>query len=180
MTGHYTVKSQYSEAQSKVYLFIFVCMSTTSGHLEVVSSVSSLSFSEALEWFINRCRTLLYFYHGNNFKDYISELKILFDIVITANLWKDLGIAWRWMPISTPHMNALVERYLSILKTIVKETMGNKVLHLSQMTDMKICIDQYYNFLISHVRFIEKMSPQNISCIVPEIVQFFLIKMAVF
>ena len=47
MTGHYTVKSQESQVLTKVYLLIFVCMSTGSGHVEVVSSATSESFSEA-------------------------------------------------------------------------------------------------------------------------------------
>ena len=67
MTGHYyiktcnstveqnDVKARKSAVEEKVYLVIFVCMSTGSGHIEVVHDATSKSFAEAMSRFINRC-----------------------------------------------------------------------------------------------------------------------------
>ena len=96
MTGHYTVKSQESQVLTKVYLLIFECMSIGSGHVEVVSSATSESFSEALERFINRCGASFNILsdQGNNFRGYNSELKRISDTVTTSNLCKDKEITW--------------------------------------------------------------------------------------
>ena len=253
MTGHYTVKHHESQALTKVYLLIFVCMSTGSGHVEVVTSATSESFSEALEKFINRCGAPSYLLsdQGSNFKGYNVELKKLSDTVTTSNLCKDKGISWKWVPIGAPHMNGYVERHLGILKSIIKKTVGNKCLTLSQLETIttyaqaifnerplqvlnnsdesflpitpnmlvfgrnlrhfshnlvdynlndpdfkigkdlnvmakklrsnlaqvrKVWIEQYYTFLTSRDKLRNKMSPQNKSCIVPEVGQFVLIK----
>ena len=69
------------------------------------------------------------FYHsdqGSNFKGYSDELKRFSKTEIFRNFCQDQGIQWVWTPIGAPHMNGLVERYLGMLKTLMKKAMGNK------------------------------------------------------
>ena len=61
MTGHYFVKPDDSAVEQKVYLIIFVCMSTGSGHIEVVHNATSQCFAEAVGRFINRCGAPVFF-----------------------------------------------------------------------------------------------------------------------
>ena len=89
MTGHYYVKTRdstmeqndpkarKSAVEEKVYLVIFVCMSTGSGHIEVVHDATSKMFAEAVSRFINRCGAPRFFHsdQGSNFKGYSEELK---------------------------------------------------------------------------------------------------------
>ena len=76
MTGHYYVKSYDSTVEQKAYLIIFVCMSTGSGHIEVVHKATSECFAEAVERFVNRCGAPGFFHsdQGSNFKGYCEEL----------------------------------------------------------------------------------------------------------
>ena len=55
MTGHFYVNSYDSSVEQKAYLIIFVCMTTGSGHIEVVHKATSQCFAEAVERFVNRC-----------------------------------------------------------------------------------------------------------------------------
>ena len=46
------------------------------------------------------------------------------------------SIQWKWTPIGAPHKNGLVEKYLGMLKTIMKKAIGNKKLNISQLETM--------------------------------------------
>ena len=77
MTGHYYVKAHNSAVEQKVYLIIFVCMSTGSGHIEVVHDATSKCFAEAVAKFINRCGAPGFFTvtKGAILRDIVRNLK---------------------------------------------------------------------------------------------------------
>ena len=69
------------------------------------------------------------FFHsdqGSNFKGYSEELRKFSNAGVFQNFCQGQGIRWVWTPIGAPHMNGLVERYLAMLKTLMKKAMGNK------------------------------------------------------
>ena len=103
-------------------------MATGSGHIEVVHNATSSCFAEAVGRFINICGapSFLHSDQGSNFKGYSEELKRFSKTEIFQNFCHDRGIQWVWTPIGAPHMNGLVERYLGMLKTLMKKVMGDK------------------------------------------------------
>ena len=94
MTGHFFVRPDDSVVEQKVYLIIFVCMATGSGHIEVVHSATSECFAEAVGRFINRCGAPGFFHSDqeSNFKGYSDELKRFSEAEIFQNFCQDQGI----------------------------------------------------------------------------------------
>ena len=147
MTGHFFVRPDNSPVEQKVYLIIFVCMATGSGHIEVVHEATSKRFAEAVGRFINRCGAPAFFHsdQGSNFKGYSEELRNLSNEQVFQNFCQDQGIQWKWTPIGAPHMNGLVERYLGMLKTLMKKAMGNKKMNISQLETVATYAQSIFN-----------------------------------
>ena len=122
-------------------------MSTGLGHIEVVHDATSESFVEAVSKFINRCGAPRFFHsdQGSNFKGYSEELKKISKSEIFQNFCKDQGIQWVWTPIGAPHMNGLVERYLGMLKTLMKKAMGKKKMTISQLETVATYAQSIFN-----------------------------------
>ena len=75
MTGNFFVRPDDSVVEQKVYLIIFVCMATGSGHIEVVHNATSKCFAEVVGRFINRCRATGFFHsdQGSNLRDLVMS-----------------------------------------------------------------------------------------------------------
>ena len=75
MTGHYFIKDKYGHAK-KVYLIVFVCASTGSGHIEIAMDASVEAFSNSFERFCSRngVPDKIISDQGNNSKAYNNEL----------------------------------------------------------------------------------------------------------
>ena len=147
MTGHFFVRPDDSVVEQKVYLIIFVCMATGSGHIEVVHDATSKSFAEAVGRFINRCGAPDFFHsdQGSNFKGYSEELKSFSNEETFLDFCKVQGIQWKWTPIGAPHMNGLVERYLGMLKSLMKKAVGNKKMTISQLETVATYAQSIFN-----------------------------------
>ena len=130
MTGHMLTREHGSDEITKVYFIVFVCMATGIGHIEMTPDASSESFSRAFQRFTARrgVPKIVVSDQGSNFKGFNKELKEIAESSIIYNYLTESGIDWKWTPIGDPHFNGYVERSLSILKSIMKKSIGNKIL----------------------------------------------------
>ena len=112
MTGHEWVVENRSKEVSKVYFLFFVCVSTGSGHVEMLPDASSSSFANAFDRFVSRrgMPAVLISDHGSNFKGFESELKQLSEDPALESFLYEKGLLWRWTPIGAPHFNGYIER----------------------------------------------------------------------
>ncbi|XP_057335432.1 uncharacterized protein LOC130674179 [Microplitis mediator] len=108
---------------NKVWICVFVCLSTSAVHLEIVSDYSSSGFIAALRRFISRSGICITFYSdcGTTFKGAEHDLNRLFtrgnqesrEILdhITVN-----SIAWHFHPLAVSHMGGKWEVAVKSLK----------------------------------------------------------------
>ena len=147
MTGHMLTKEHGSNELNKVYFIVFVCMSTGAGHIEMTPDASSESFSKAFQRFTARrgVPRRVVSDQGSNFKGYNNELKSIADSSIMYNYLTDTGIEWKWTPIGDPHFNGYVERHLGILKSIIKKSIGNKILSCDSLCTIACYAESLFN-----------------------------------
>ena len=122
-------------------------MSTGAGHIEMIPDASSDSFSNAFKRFTARrgVPKRLISDQGSNFKGFNKELKSIADNSITLNYLSDTDIEWKWTPIGDPHFNGFVERHLGILKSIMKKSIGNKILTKDSLATIACYAESLFN-----------------------------------
>ena len=147
MTGHEWVVENRSKEVSKVYFLFFVCVSTGSGHVEMLPDASSSSFANAFDRFVSRrgMPAVLISDHGSNFKGFESELKQLSEDPALESFLYEKGLLWRWTPIGAPHMNGYVERHLAILKSVIRRVLKNRVLSKDQLLTIACYSESLFN-----------------------------------
>ena len=147
MTGHEWVAEGADKEVSKVYFLFFVCVSTGSGHVEMLPDASSSSFANAFDRFISRrgLPIMLISDHGSNFKGYETELRSLCDDPALESFLYEKGMIWRWTPIGAPHMNGYVERQLAILKSVIRRVLKNRVLTKDQLLTIACYSESLFN-----------------------------------
>ena len=152
MTGFFLCKEKDRE-ERKAYILLFVCMSTGCGHVEVTESASAESFAEAVERFM-ACRGVpLRFFsdNGSNFRGYFPELKKLSDIITKKDNLVQQGIEWKWTPSLAPHFNGFCERSISLIKGIIKRSVGKRIFTFSQLRTVAAYAQAVFNERPLHV-----------------------------
>ncbi|XP_008557268.2 uncharacterized protein LOC103578094 [Microplitis demolitor] len=136
----------------KGWICVFVCLSTSAVHLEVVSDYSSSGFIAALRRLISRrgiC-TALYSDCGTTFKGAEKDLNRLFtqgtqesrEILddITVN-----SITWHFNPPAAPHMGGKWEAAVKSLKHHITRTVGESSFTFEEFTTLLTQIEAILN-----------------------------------
>lgn len=89
-------------AESKRWVVMFTCLSTRAVHLEVVESMSTSSFINALHRFLSIRGPVKHLWsdQGTNFTGACTELKINIDDPEIKEYFQDQGCTWTF---NTPH-----------------------------------------------------------------------------
>ncbi|KAL7290746.1 hypothetical protein TKK_0015497 [Trichogramma kaykai] len=136
----------------KGYLAVFVCMTTTAAHLEVVSDYSTSSFLAAFRRFVSRrglCRHL-FSDNGTNFRGADAELKNLFRNTspvrqkVAASLGQQ-GIEWHFTPPYAPNFGGLWEATVKSCKGHLKRVIGENLLTYEELITLVIQIEGCLN-----------------------------------
>ncbi len=116
-----TRRTRGGSADSKRWAVIFVCLSVRAVHIELIESMSTSSFINALQRFfsIRGPAKLLRSDRGTNFVGACKELKInMNDSGINAYL-KDTGCTWIFNPPHASHMGGSWERLIGVARRIL-------------------------------------------------------------
>ncbi len=143
-----------SKVNYKAYLSLFICMSTRAVHLEVVSSLSTNSFLDALRRFVarrGRCSDI-YSDNGTNFVGANKELKQWMTLVqspahnhkVVAQCVNE-GIQWHFNPPAAPHFGGLWEAGVKSVKTHLYKVIGSTRLTFEEMTTVMTQIEACLN-----------------------------------
>jgi len=136
----------------KAYMVLFICLSTSADHIEIVSDYSSEAFIAAYKRFTGRrgiC-SVLFSDCGTNFIGANSELKRLFSVAtaesqkMAALLAKD-GTQWRFNPPSAPHFGGKWEAGVKSVKYHLKRVVGETILTYEEMNTFLIQIEAIFN-----------------------------------
>ena len=120
----------------KVYLCIFVCLSTKLVHIEVVSSASTDAFLAALKRFC--CRggkpSHIYSDNGSNFVGARNELKELYQLLDSTEAKTAIHqcllerrITWHHIPEKAPHFGGIWEAAVKAAKHFKKNNWSSKI-----------------------------------------------------
>ena len=138
--GPFTIKQGYIRKPKylEAYVCVFVCLTYKALHLEVVSDLSSASFSAALHRFVSRrgCPHHMYSDNGSNFVGTKNELHRLYQYLRQNQTLEEIGrflsdhheITWHFNPPWTPHMGGLWEAAVKAMKRHLKRVVGPHIL----------------------------------------------------
>ena len=149
-TGPFLVKTSQTN-HSKVYVCIFVCMSTKACHLETVSSLNEKTCLATITRFCARRGRPVKIFSDNatNFIASRSDLDFSFNSnnftqVIKQNL-SSKGIEWLVIPVRAPHFGGLWETSIKSLKHHLRRTMKKQILMLEDFTTLLTQIECMLN-----------------------------------
>ncbi|GBN55088.1 hypothetical protein AVEN_10451-1, partial [Araneus ventricosus] len=145
-------KNQRKGIYSKLYVAIFICLSTKAIHLETVSDLSSEAFIASLKRFIARRGKMAMIITDNatNFKGAKSELNRLFNLIrkpdeCLANYLSSERINWKLIPLRSPNFGGLWEAGVKSFKYHFKRTIGLYKVTLEEFNTIIIQIEGILN-----------------------------------
>jgi hypothetical protein len=131
-----------SRTFSKAHIALFICMATRAVHLEVVTELSTKSFTSALTRFVS-IRGIPNSIHSDNGTAFVganSELQELYNFLANSqnqeSLQKsasNLRINWNFIPPRAPHFGGLWERSIRSFKNIFKIVTFKQILNFEEM-----------------------------------------------
>ncbi|KAL1447894.1 hypothetical protein WDU94_012402 [Cyamophila willieti] len=133
LAGPLFVKNDREELM-KVWICIFTCAVYRAVKLELVWSLSTDSFTQALRRFISRSGRpeIIYSDNGKNFIGfYNASRKLNWDEI--AKYCATRKIEWRFNPPSAPWWGGFWERLIGILKPLLKRVLGNATISCEEL-----------------------------------------------
>ncbi|XP_018358678.1 PREDICTED: uncharacterized protein LOC108758299 [Trachymyrmex cornetzi] len=136
----------------KAYVALFVCLSTSATHIELVTDYTAEAFIAAYKRFTGRrgiCTTL-WNNCGTNFKGANLTLQRLFSAATSesqhlATLLANDGTQWRFNPPSAPHFGGIWEAGVKSMKYHLHRTIGDALLTFEEMTTLLVQIEAILN-----------------------------------
>ncbi|XP_008484093.2 uncharacterized protein LOC103520770 [Diaphorina citri] len=119
---------------SKVWVCLFTCAVYRAVHLELVTSLSTDSFLQALRRFVShhgRCR-VMYSDQGTNFKGFDTACEKL-DWTAVMQFSGARRIQWKFNPPSAPWWGGFFERIVGIVKGLLKRVLGHSLVTYETM-----------------------------------------------
>ncbi|GFY28360.1 integrase catalytic domain-containing protein [Trichonephila clavipes] len=133
-------KNQRKGVLNKVYVLIFVCLSTKAIHLDFVSDLTSKAFIACLKRFFGRRSksSNMFSDNGKTFVGANIELKKLHDLVkapdeTIVSYFNDKHIDWNFIPPRSPNCGGLGEAGVKSFKTQLKRVAENSNLLLKSL-----------------------------------------------
>lgn len=148
---HIKYKNQRKGILNKVYVAIFVCMSTKSIHLEFLSDLTSQALIATLKRFFARRgkAAKIFTDNGTNFTGASAELKRLYKMLAKddeiSHFFAFEGIDWCFIPPRTPNHGGLWEAGVKSFKFHFKRVVGNAKLTLEEFNTVMIQIEGILN-----------------------------------
>ena len=150
-------EGQPQEAHSlKTYACIYICFSTKTVHLELVSDLTSAAFLASFCRFTGRqgCPAVVYSDNGTNFKGSWGELKQMQDMLASSTT-QDLmhhhatehQITWKFSPSMAPHIGGLWEAGVKSMKTLLRKIASTHRLTYEELSTVLIEVEATLNSL---------------------------------
>ena len=116
-----TRRTRGGAADSKRWALLFTCMSTRAVHIELIESMSTDSFINALRRFfsVRGPAKLLRSDRGTNFVGASKELRINTDDTLIRKYLQEKGCSWVFNPPHASHMGGSWERLIGVARRIL-------------------------------------------------------------
>ncbi len=148
--GPFFTKQGRGRARIKRYLCLFLCLQTHCCHLEMVWSLESDGFLQALTRMAARRgwpRDMVSD-NGTNFVGGNNELRELVDQIDKAkveSLTSNKGINWHWNPPASPPFGGVFERMIKAAKRAIKAILGNAEVNDEELETTIIGVESLIN-----------------------------------
>lgn len=137
---------------SKAYIAVFVCLSTKSVHLELVTSLLTESFLAAFNRFVARrgiCSEM-FSDNGTNFVGANRELKEMYDLIkknenYVAEKLAQSKIKWSFIPPKAPHFGGIWEAAVKSFKRHFYKICNNMILTFEECYTLITQIESILN-----------------------------------
>lgn len=151
----------------KVYIAVFVCMTTKAVHLEIVSDLSTDAFLLTLDRFVARrgLPSSIYSDCGTNFVGAAKQLRQL----INRSDQKDkisghLPCTWHFNPPGAPHFGGIWEAAVKSAKSLLLRTMNAQIWTLEEVTTVLCRVEAALN---SRPLVPASADPNDLECLTP-------------
>lgn len=148
---HIKYKNQRKGHHHKVFMALFICMSTKAVHLEVVTDLTTSAFIASLRRFFARRgkSSIMFSDNGTNFVGACKELGRLLKASESDNEFSKFlsseEITWKFLPPCSPSFGGLWERGVQSFKYHFKRVVGSSVLTFEEFLTISIQIEGILN-----------------------------------
>ncbi|CAI6345083.1 unnamed protein product [Macrosiphum euphorbiae] len=151
----------------KVYIAVFVCMSTKAVHLEPVSALSTEAFRLTLDRFVARrgLPTSIYSDCGTNFVGAARQLRQLVNHPDNRDqLSGHIACVWHFNPPGAPHFGGIWEAAVKSAKALLLRAMNSQVWTLEEFTTVLCRVEAALN---SRPLVPASSDPNDLECLTP-------------
>ena len=155
----------YLKGNKKAWICLFTCAVFRAVHLELVTSLSTPTFSMALRRLIARRGrpSIVYSDNGSNFVGLDNALKRIDYAKLAKHLALE-GIEWKFNPPSSPWWGGFFERLIGVLKRLLRRTLKKACLDYEEMLTVLLDCEAVINsrpitFLADNKQEIKPLSP---------------------
>ncbi|XP_060882006.1 uncharacterized protein LOC132953650 [Metopolophium dirhodum] len=151
----------------KVYIAVFVCMTTKAVHLEPVSALSTEAFRLTLDRFVARRGLPLSIYSdcGTNFVGAARQLRQLVNHPDTRDqLSGHIACEWHFNPPGAPHFGGIWEAAVKSAKSLLLRAMNSQVWTLEEFTTVLCRVEAALN---SRPLVPASSDPNDLECLTP-------------
>ncbi|XP_062707732.1 uncharacterized protein LOC134288065 [Aedes albopictus] len=151
--GPVTVKEgRYKPKHIKAYIALFVCLTTKSIHLELVSDLTTEAFLAALDRFVNR-RGMVRKMMSDDATNFVGasrelhQLHMMFRDQTESAKINDflLKREWEFIPPRSPNFGGLWEAGVKVVKSHLHRTLGNAILNFEEFGTVLTSIEAMVN-----------------------------------
>lgn len=135
----------------KVYICLFICMSTKAIHIEVVTDLTSDAFIAALKRFISRRGFVSHLYSDNG-KNFVGASRKLIENFqqltlrdSTQRFLTDHHIDFHFIPPRAPHFGGIWERAIQNMKNHLRRVIGDSLLSYEEFTTLLCQVEAILN-----------------------------------
>ncbi|XP_050065896.1 uncharacterized protein LOC126554955 [Aphis gossypii] len=151
----------------KVYIAVFVCMTTKAVHLETVTALSSDAFLLTLDRFVARrgLPSSIYSDCGTNFVGAAKQLRQLINHPDQRDkISGHLPCAWHFNPPGAPHFGGIWEAAVKSAKSLLLRTMNAQIWTLEEVTTVLCRVEAALN---SRPLVPASSDPNDLECLTP-------------
>lgn len=150
-----TRSMKIQDKTAKAYICLFICLTTKAIHLELVSDLTTCSFTKTFSRFTSRrgVPALVLSDNGTTFKGAVNKTTARYMFLEQVNnlekhVANDMarqGMKWKFIPPYTPHYGGLWEANIKQVKYHLKRIVGENVLTFEDFTTVLNRIEAVLN-----------------------------------
>lgn len=143
-----------NRGKEKIYVCIFICMSTKAVHLEVVSEMTTKAFIRALSRFTSRRGLAAHIFsdNGSNYIGTNNQFKEIYSLLNSESAKDEINqfalknqITWHFTPPLSPHFNGICEATVKIFKHHLKSVIGDLLFTYEHFETLTVEIEGILN-----------------------------------